>query len=313
MTLEFYDIVKSDDIQVSIPKTSHFTIGTSPYYAHQHGLAIDIYHSLSLENYNVFSPISGIIQEIKAVKAPRPKFLGGIDKDFLILVKNSVNHKIIYKIMHVKSKLRVGDKIEVGDLLGKSIRNGYFAYWSSPHLHLEIRSYQDAIRARGGKEFTLAFESQETFDKQGEICELTKMPIEIHASYPEFILCQFSRSFYHKITPIYGIKVKIYKSDYILDGGIPHYKLGTVISDQIYGKNSLNSIFLGTSKIGTLDKVKGQFGFFKFDPVKFFLNDKEIRGISLFLANFFPLVKIIPYHKNDFSFKSKSIQHLSIA
>jgi hypothetical protein len=312
MTLEFYDIVKSDDIQVSIPKTSHFTIGTSPYYAHQHGLAIDIYHSLSLENYNVFSPISGIIQEIKTVRAPKPKFVGGLDKDFLILVKNSVNHKIIYKIMHVKSKLQVGDKIEIGDLLGKTIRNGYFAYWSSPHFHLEIRSYQDAIRARGGKDFTLAFESRESLDKQDEICEFTKIPVKIHASYPEFILCQFSRSFYHKIAPIYGIKVRIYKSEYILDGGIPHYKFGTVLSDQLYDTKSFNSIYLGTNKIGTLDKVKGQFGFFKFDPVKFFFNDKEIRGISLYLAHFFPFIKIIPYHKNEFLFKAKSTQYLSI-
>ena len=58
---EFYDIAKMDDIQVSIPKTSHFSIGTSPYYAHQHGLAIDIYHDLSLSNYEVLSPVSGKI------------------------------------------------------------------------------------------------------------------------------------------------------------------------------------------------------------------------------------------------------------
>ena len=46
----FYDIVKMVDLQVSIPETSHFSVGTSPYYAHQHGLAIDIYQNLFLEN-----------------------------------------------------------------------------------------------------------------------------------------------------------------------------------------------------------------------------------------------------------------------
>jgi hypothetical protein len=311
--LEFYNIINSEENQVSIPKTSHFTIGTSPYYAHQHGLAIDVYHSLLLENYNVFSPISGYIQEIKPVRAPKPKFLGGIDKDFLILVKNPINHKIIYKIMHVETKLHVGDKIEIGDPLGKTIRNGYFAYWSSPHLHLEIRPSHDAIRARGGKEFTIAIGSQAGIDKQDDNYESTKIPVEIHSIYPEFMLCQFSRSFYHKITPIYGIKVIMNESAYILDGGIPHYKFGTVISNQLYDNYSFNSIYLGKHKVGTLDRVKGQFGFFKFDPVKFFLNDKKIRGISLYLANFPPLVKIIPYHKNDFSFRTKSIQYLSIA
>jgi hypothetical protein len=310
--LEFYDIVKMDEIQVSIPQTSHFTIGTSPYYAHQHGLAIDIYHSLVLENYEVLSPILGSVQEIKTLRAPKPKFLGGIDKDYLILVRNLENHKTVYKLMHVKPNIEVGDRLEIGDPIGTTIRNGYFAYWSSPHLHLEIRPSDNAIRARGGKEFTLAIDSQESFDKQGNNFEFTKIPVEIHSFYPEFILCRFSQSFYHKVNPIYGIKVRINKSDYILDGGIPHYKYGTVISDQLYDTNSFNSIYLGTYKIGTLEKVKGQFGFFKFDPVKFFLNDIEIRGISLYLANFVPSVKIIPYHKNDFSFKSKSTQYLSI-
>ena len=80
---EFYDIVKMDDVKVSIPQTSHFTIGTSPYYAHQHALGIDIYHSLSLDNYKVFSPISGEILKVKTLLAPRPKFVGGSIKIIL--------------------------------------------------------------------------------------------------------------------------------------------------------------------------------------------------------------------------------------
>ena len=61
----FYDIVRTEDLHISIPETSHFSIGTSPYYAHQHGLAIDIYHNLTLENYEVLSPVSGNIIKIK--------------------------------------------------------------------------------------------------------------------------------------------------------------------------------------------------------------------------------------------------------
>ena len=158
---EFYDIVKMDDVKVSIPQTSHFTIGTSPYYAHQHALGIDIYHSLSLDNYEVFSPISGEILKVKTLLAPRPKFVGGIDKDYLILVRNPQNPKITYKILHVKPyNIQPGQRVKIGDVIGKTIRNGYFAPWSSPHLHLEIRPSDDAIRASGGKTFSLAFKKR---------------------------------------------------------------------------------------------------------------------------------------------------------
>ena len=85
---KFYDIIKMDDIQVSIPKTSHFSVGTSPYYAHQHGLAIDIYQNLALKNYKVLSPVSGKVKKIKTLRAPKPMFPDGLNVDFLLLINN---------------------------------------------------------------------------------------------------------------------------------------------------------------------------------------------------------------------------------
>jgi hypothetical protein len=125
---EFYEIVKTEDLQVSIPHPSHFTVGTSPYYAHQHGLAIDIYHNLSLENYEVLSPISGEILRVKSLAAPKPKFNEGIDRDYLILVSNPKNTELVWKIMHLIPSVKVGDYINIGDPIGKTIRNGYFVF-----------------------------------------------------------------------------------------------------------------------------------------------------------------------------------------
>ena len=309
---EFYDIVKLDDIQVSIPQTSHFSIGTSPYYAHQHGLAIDVYHTLTLENYEVLSPVSGKILKIKTLKAPKPKFLNGVDIDYLILMNNPSNSKILWKMMHVKPYIQVGEHIEIGDPIGETIRNGYFSYWSSPHLHLEIRPVNDAIRARGGINFSLAIESKDNIVESFEKVKMTQIPVEIHSIFPEMILVRLPEQFYHKICPIYGVKIRVNHLNSILDGGIPHYKIGTVLFQQEYKSDTYHSVYLGTHKIGTLHELSGQFGFFKFESIKFFLNKKEIRGISLYLANFLPLIKLIPYSKNEFSFKPKSIQYLSI-
>ncbi|MFX1418357.1 MAG: hypothetical protein ACFE9N_05495 [Promethearchaeota archaeon] len=309
---ELYDIIKMDDIKVSIPQTSHFSIGTSPYYAHQHGLAIDIYHNLTLKNYEVLSPISGKVYKIKTLAAPKPKFPNGLDVDYLILISNPSNSEIIWKIMHIKPFIKVGEKIEEGDLLGETIRNGYFAYWSSPHLHLELRPINDAIRARGGKNLNIAF--KKTRFNEESLIELNteRIQVKIHSVHPEMVLAKLPPEFYHRISPIYGIKIMVKNLHCILDGGIPHYKIGTVLLPEEFNLKTLPSIYLGSNNIGTLNEIKGQFGFFKFENIKILLNNREIRGISLYLANFLPLIKIIPYNKNEFSFNSKSTQELSI-
>ena len=310
---EFYNIIKTDDIQVSIPHTSHFTIGTSPYYAHQHALGIDIYHSLLLDNYEVHSPISGEILRIKTLLAPKPKFTGGIDKDFLTLVRNPHNPEITYRILHVKpNNIQVGDRIEIGDPIGKTIRNGYFANWSSPHLHLEIRPSNDAIRASGGKTFSLAFEHRKNMVFREEK-KLEKITLKINSVFPEFYLAKFSESLYKFIEPIYGVKVRVNKESYILDGGMPHYKNGTIISSLSLERAKNLSIYLENHKIGKLNESRGQFGFFTFEKsLKFLLNDEEIRGISLYLANFMPLIKIIPYKDKEITLDTKSTPLLTI-
>lgn len=309
---EFYNIINRDDINVSIPQNSHFTVGTSPYYAHQHGLAIDIYHTLSLENYEVLSPISGKVIKTKTLIAPKPKFFDGISEDYLTLISNSNNPDEVFKILHVKPKVRVGQKVEIGDFLGKTIRNGYFAYWSSPHLHLEIRPIEDAIRARGGKNFSLVIENKHEIADNKNNFHMEKIPVIIKAVYPEFILVNFPDNLYYYIDPIFGVKGKINNLTCIVDGGIPIYKNGIALLQNNNETDFFNEIYLNDHKIGTLLDLRGQFGFIKFDHVRFSLNNKEIRGISLFLANFLPLIKLIPFNENEFSFNLNSTQFLTI-
>jgi hypothetical protein len=309
---EFYNIINRDNINVSIPQNSHFTVGTSPYYAHQHGLAIDIYHDLSLKNYEVLSPISGKVIKTKTLIAPKPKFFDGIKEDYLTLISNSHNPETVFKIMHVKPSVQVGQKVEVGDILGKTIRNGYFAYWSSPHLHLEIRPITDAIRARGGKNFSLVIKNRHKIADNKNDFYMEKIPVIIKAVYPEFMLVNFPAKLYYKIDPIFGVKGKFNNLDCIVDGGIPIYKNGIALLQNNYKTDSINEIYLNNHKIGTLWGFRGKFGFIKFDQVRFALNNKEVRGISLFLANSVPLIKVIPFTKNMFSFNLNSTQYLTI-
>jgi len=303
-------IIRTEDVEVVLDEKSHFSIGTSPYYAHQHALAIDIYQQLELENYEVISPVEGEIVKIRELIAPRPKFVNGIAKDYLTLVRNPKNYGIIYKLLHVKSALKVGDKIKQGDYLGETIRNGYFAYWSSPHVHLEIRSESDAIRATGGKEFSLLTNDiQEPIESDS----IKAIPIEVMSHSPEFLLVRLPKEYYMDFGRFMGIKVSMDNNfSCILDGGVPHYKHGTVISNQNNKLAPNAPVFLGETKLGTLNNTSGNFGFFEFEPLIISLNEIEIRGISLFLSRKVPLLKIIPYKINQFKSISGNENYLRI-
>jgi murein DD-endopeptidase MepM/ murein hydrolase activator NlpD len=309
---QFYSIIDTEDTVISIPSSCHFSLGTSPYYAHQHGLAVDIYQKLSLENYDVLSPVSGRIIKTRTLSAPKPKFLDGVDKEHLILISNKNNPEIVYKTLHVKPKVNAGDQIEIGDVIGTTIRNGYFAYWSSPHLHLEIRSSVDAVRARGGQEFSLAIIKYKEKSSNITLRNPSEVPVEICSIFPEFVLARFPEQFYYKIDPIYGTLGRLNKLNCIIDGGVPIYKNGTVLHHNIHKIPNPRKVYMCDTPIGELHELREQLGFFKFNSLKLYLNGFEIRGMSLFLAKFAPLVKIIPLKIDEFSFKVKSNQYLSI-
>jgi len=310
---EFFKIIKEDLIEVSIPKTSHFSLGTSPYYAHQNGLAIDIYHKLSLENYKALSPIKGIVIKSKELIAPKPRFSDGINKEYLTLIQGK-NKLKIFKILHVKPSVKVGDKIEVGDEIGSTIKNGYFASWSSPHIHLEIRPRDDVIRARGGESFSLLFDNTEklNINNNGTQENYKYIPLTIVSVFEEFILARLPEDLYHKINPFLGVKGKISDYNCIIDGGIPLYKRGVILLDNNHHIESKSLRMINSAELGNLWNQRDCFGFIDYNPVKFYLNDKPIRGISLFIANIRPLIKIIPYDLKDHNFEINSTQILTI-
>lgn len=310
---EFVTIIESDIARIAMPRTAHFSLGTSPYPAHENGLAIDIYQELKLGNYEVLSPVEGEVLEIREMLAPKPKFNEGIDMEYLTLISNPDNPEVAYKILHVKQCVKKGDIIKIGDLLGTTIRNGYFAPWSSPHLHLEIRKKNDAIRASGGMPFALRFQNEQSKPQiKSQDSSSSTIPIKVHESYPEFLLASIPEHHYQHFKPYHGVKASINDIDCIMDGGIPLYKNGVIISNGEVSHFLKGSVVLWNTPLGQVREIRGSMGLFKFTPVKFLLNQQEVRGMSLFMAPFQPLLKIIPLIQDQFNFERNSTQTLSI-
>ncbi len=310
---EFFSVINHENVKVAVHCDDHFTFGTSPYYAHQNGLAIDIYRSLSLNNYEALSPVSGKITKIRVLKAPNPKFLDGINRDYLTLIENPSHPESVFKIMHINPSLNEGDWIEIGENLGTTIKNGYFAPWSSPHIHLEIRPKEDAIRARGGKNFPLVFDPM--FSKKTPIKTKNqyKIPINIEELTPEFVLCRVKlEGFYHKLAPFCGIKVQIDNINCIFDGGIPHYKGGLVIFHKDCSLSKKGIMKLNDITAGFITHIRDNFAFINFYLLKIYFNEEHVRGVSFFLANNRPLIKIILLNGESLSSISKSSNYITI-
>ena len=265
-----------------------------------------------MDNYDAFSPVEGKVIDMKTLIAPIPRFSGGINKEHLILIQNKDNQGLVFKFLHINPSIDIGQEIKVGDFLGKTIRNGYFAPWSSPHIHLEIRSKEDAIRASGGKSFSLYVDR---FNHEDEILEqddVDIIPVTIESVYTEYFLARFPDYLYYKVSPYIGVKGSNRNIPCIIDGGIPMYNRGIAIFNKSFKADELTPMNLIGKKIGTLWEQREQLGLFKFDQVKFYLNNLEIRGISLFIAKFKPFIKIVPFDMKDHPYEENSIQNLSL-
>lgn len=310
---KFSKIIQSKGLAVHVPNDSHFSFGTSPYFAHQHGLALDIYQSLKLENYPALSPVSGTIIKIREMRAPKPRFKDGIDKEYLTIIESTNTRGEVFKILHVKTKLNVGNKVEVGDELGNTIKNGYFAPWSSPHLHLEIRRREDAVRASGGARFCLSLDENEIENKAIDSKLEREIQVRIEHVCSDFFLGSLKENSYHTLNPITGLKGKINGKACILDGGIPLYKKGMIIQPNLSEADVDEKIFLGKEEIGRLKGHYDNFGFYDFKHIRFSLNNEKLRGISLFLSMNKPYIKLIPETSFTKSIKLNEIHELKVS
>lgn len=309
---KLYPVVDQPHIKVYILETSHFSIGTSPYYAHQHAIGIDIYDQLTPQNYKVLSPVAGKVLQIKELRAPKPRFNCGIDREYLTIIQNHDDKDTVFKILHVKPELYVGQKVKPGDPLGITIKSGYFAPWSSPHIHLELKKPKDVLRAKGGLSFTLNTQKEARMNTSDKISRYERIPVKICYVYDDFFLGQFPDDLYFHLTPFYGLQGNSENASFIIDGGIPQYKRGLVhLSNS--NKNLLSqAIYFNTIQIGSINSFQGNYGLVDFNQVQILLNNTPLRGISLFLAMNRPFIKLIRFAKMEYKISQNSIQNLDL-
>ncbi|AEC52782.1 hypothetical protein PNA2_1867 [Pyrococcus sp. NA2] len=220
-------IARVGDFYLEIPSV-RYSLFDTPYTPHMLGTAVDVY----FQGEALFPLEEGRLIEIKKIRTPR---YIPVNEDYLLIFKIQ---NFCLKVLHVEPKLKVGERVSLGDKIGNLRLSGFFSPWTDKHAHFEIRPCEDRYRARGG--ITLFPEIKDLVPKvkgvEFEVIEKTEnymwlKPVKtekkrrgmtplgnIEGGLPHY---RYGGIFNGKEGEIFGIKVKAYK---ILENGVGIFK-----------------------------------------------------------------------------------------
>jgi hypothetical protein len=239
-----------------------FSLYNSPYVAHEHGRAIDLYPDAGLgpasdgEPSTAPSPVAGEVLDIRTVRAPPKSYAA--ENDHLILVDTGEHAA---RILHVKPAVEPGDAIDIGESLGTLVRAGFFAPWVDNHVHFEFRA-SDANPYRASGSLPLAVDVPLTgldWDGSGKVVETGEtyavLDSPTHPAPGERFV---------------GIAAE---EGPVLDGGLVHYAGGGALGTGA-GPVSLLSRRVGRAAGRDVE----------WNPLEIRANGEPITGLSLFCA-----------------------------
>ena len=184
-----------------------FTLYNSPYVAHDHGCAIDLYP----DGETAPSPVSGRVVDTMTVDAPPQSYAA--DQDSLVVVDTG---EYLARLLHVDPTVEPGDTVAVGDTVGHLVRAGFFAPWVPNHVHLGFRKQDaDPYRASGSLPLDVAVELRGlSWDGTGTVVESGETWARLDSP----------------AHPAPGEQFAGLASDGgVLDGGFPHYDAGGLL------------------------------------------------------------------------------------
>lgn len=238
--------------QTMLSPFPRFTLYNSPYVSHDSGCAIDLYP----EGPHAPSPVAGEVLETRTVRAPPKPY--AVDHDHLILLETSHG---IARVLHVDPIVTPGDEVDCGDILGTTIRSGYFAPWVANHIHLGFRGRDtDLYRASGSLRVAVDVPIEPLpWDGSGEVVEIgdtfAVLDSPTHPAPGEY---------YVGLEGSRGIA---------LDGGCPHYPGGGTLP----GSNG--PVTLAGTRVGMATSRDVDW-----DDIAVSVGGQRITGISLFFA-----------------------------
>jgi len=85
--------------------------------------------------------------EIREIKTPL-HHSDAKSRDHLLILGLDSEH--VAKILHIKPRVKIGERLAYGDPIGETMISGYLFPWSEPHMHLEVGTLMTDIAQEMG-------------------------------------------------------------------------------------------------------------------------------------------------------------------
>ena len=240
-------VAEAEGVKLYCPEAGRYAFFNSPYSPHKLNSSVDLYPD---DGYggDALCPVDGEVVLLRQVKAPSGHGFEAADHDSVIVIKNKENPDTVTKLLHADPLIQVGDTVKIGDVIGTTLRSGYYGVGTSAHLHTDIRRPDDPIRARGG------YKLKRIDDRIGK--PVTDLAGEVVHVQPEFTFIRLNSTSTGLVGAVNGFPA-------ILDGGIPYYRwMGAHLPDPpaegeitLLGKTigTVTDVFNGSCKADCTD------------------------------------------------------------
>ncbi|MFX1465975.1 MAG: hypothetical protein ACFFA5_05835 [Promethearchaeota archaeon] len=303
---KFTPVAKFRGNLIHAPEDGFISFFNSPFYSHKNMTGIDIFPG-DLTYSEALSPVRGTVKEIRSFRGHST--LPNVSKlEYLILVQNDDDPSVYTKILHVKPahSLSQGKHIDIGDKIGEYIRSFFFARWTDPHLHCELRPKDDTVRARGALRLNLCFSPAKEYRKISE----TPLEAKLVKYTPNALFLEVNEEAFSKKNLI-GLKVSIEKmgekSSFsgIIDAGIPHFGHGGIFTEDANNISQGDIVKVNGIAIGKIFETDPFNKFVRFHPYSFHIRWKDMafKGISCRLSLKNRFIKIITKSTNSFQYQ----------
>ena len=255
-----------------VGRYERFSLYNSPYAAHDAGNAVDLYPG----NGAAVSPVEGEIIGTRTVRCPPKPY--AVDADHLILVDCG---DVVARMLHVDPAVEAGDRVEVGDSLGRLVRSGFFGRWVDDHIHLGFRTHDQNLRRASGSlplEVGLSVRGV-AWDGTGEVVETG--PTHVRLDEPDF-----GGEGFAAVASDEGVP---------LDGGVVHYAGGGAL-----GISSEKVSLFGTT-VGRVDGRDVEWADVVVRVIDEDGNEVPATGLSLFASQVPFGAKLVFHEGHEFS------------
>jgi hypothetical protein len=243
-------VAETHGITLHAPPESIVGFHTSPYPVHVQGGALDIFQGRDF-NSQAKSPVFGKVVFIEKNKVGIARYFTADPYDYITVIEQD---EICVRMLHVEPEVSVGDRIEIGETLGRYLRSPLLPFWSYPHIHTEVKDCKDKQSPLDA--FPLDLLGSGKFRCSPEK-EYDMIDAEVRFCSKDYIIASPLTDIFGNIGKYWGVAVAVGEEFALLDAQVPWNCYGGLILSEESRISVGEEVRLGSLTLGNVVKRKG--------------------------------------------------------